>query len=666
MARITWPLKKEECQQAFKSCTLFVISNVCGGRREIRRTAKDGSQYHEELERALRFLSPVDPRKRYQDIKSKRLDDTGTWVSNGANRDEKQQTAVNIIGTILRQLLTIHRDSSLGILAVHDTNLRKILICIDIDALDGCNEDERNQLFEQATGLLDCFGHSIRLFVTGRSYMEENIKSWIKLPTQTIHLEANSSDIRKYDENYSDMDDDLGRKLWIRLPQLRMEFVLDQETSLIRLVHKSLQDFLDSNKEKHDLFVNGHRDIARSCLTYISFLDSTTTSDPEKDRDVFCDIRYERQSPESSHIQKYPFITYAVHHWGHHATIQTDQEVTDLASALSPNNRTPQCISHKIRHSLFTATKTSGADVDLINKDGESPVQLAIQKSHMKIVRFLVDNGVDFQRSPLLTAVRQSNLEMVCLLLERGANIEAGDKMDITPLFFAVRSHIAMVRLLLEKGADIESRDIRGTTLLSRVAFGDGTDSEAIVNLLIERSADIEARDNEGLTPLAVAVKHRRLELLRTVHVFENKISSKRSRKPLNRERCRYRIKRQFRVDTTGICCQWVRFGCRIFIVGERCSSQLGRQPWLNTTIAYRINCRDNKGRIPLAILRLHIRELEETFKKGQETIGHHEWHKCKRERDLSPGVEQLLIKRGGTITYVRCPLPKRLVINKS
>lgn len=135
--------------------------------------------------------------------------------------------------------------------------------------------------------------------------------------------------------------------------------VLDQETSLIRLVHKSLQDFLDSNKEKHDLFVNGHRDIARSCLTYISFLDSTTTSDPEKDRDVFCDIRYERQSPESSHIQKYPFITYAVHHWGHHATIQTDQEVTDLASALSPNNRTPQCISHKIRHSLFTATKTS-------------------------------------------------------------------------------------------------------------------------------------------------------------------------------------------------------------------------------------------------------------------------------------------------------------------
>lgn len=71
-----------------------------------------------------------------------------------------------------------------------------------------------------------------------------------------------------------------------------------------------------------------------------------------------------------------------------------------------------------------------------------------------------------------------------------------------------------MVRLLLEKGADIESRDIRGTTLLSRVAFGDGTDSEAIVNLLIERSADIEARDNEGLTPLAVAVKHRRLELV--------------------------------------------------------------------------------------------------------------------------------------------------------
>jgi hypothetical protein len=50
--------------------------------------------------------------------------------------------------------------------------------------------------------------------------MEENSKPWIKIPTQTIHLEANPSDIRKYvfyklskDENYSDMDDDFREEI---------------------------------------------------------------------------------------------------------------------------------------------------------------------------------------------------------------------------------------------------------------------------------------------------------------------------------------------------------------------------------------------------------------------------------------------------------------------
>jgi ankyrin repeat protein len=60
-------------------------------------------------------------------------------------------------------------------------------------------------------------------------------------------------------------------------------------------------------------------------------------------------------------------------------------------------------------------------------------------------VRFLLDNGVDFQSfitdsriSPLFLAANQSDLEMISLLLESGANIEARDEMYRTPLHYVV------------------------------------------------------------------------------------------------------------------------------------------------------------------------------------------------------------------------------------
>jgi hypothetical protein len=54
--------------------------------------------------------------------------------------------------------------------------------------------------------------------------------------------------------------------------------VLDKEMSSVRLVHKSLQDFLKKQHEENKLFVTGHCDIARACLVYLSCNDKDTTS----------------------------------------------------------------------------------------------------------------------------------------------------------------------------------------------------------------------------------------------------------------------------------------------------------------------------------------------------------------------------------------------------
>jgi hypothetical protein len=134
--------------------------------------------------------------------------------------------------------------------------------------------------------------------------------------------------------------------------------VFDKETSSVRLVHKSLQHFLNERHESNERFQNGHRDIARTCLKYMRFRDTDMTSDPSCDCSVVEELYnyscYVSSSDckdrlvSSLHIEKYPFLKYAIHYWGRHAKKQIDQEVTDLAVTILLDKQDAQCISHNL------------------------------------------------------------------------------------------------------------------------------------------------------------------------------------------------------------------------------------------------------------------------------------------------------------------------------
>lgn len=47
--------------------------------------------------------------------------------------------------------------------------------------------------------------------------------------------------------------------------------ILNEGTTIIRLVHKSLQDYFDTEYKKGQLFAGGHKDIVLICLTYMNF-----------------------------------------------------------------------------------------------------------------------------------------------------------------------------------------------------------------------------------------------------------------------------------------------------------------------------------------------------------------------------------------------------------
>ena len=131
-----------------------------------------------------------------------------------------------------------------------------------------------------------------------------------------------------------------------------------------------------------------------------------------------------------------------------------------------------------------------GADIDLPDPDGVSPLLLAIMNANWDLAKKLIDAGADvnqwdtFGAAPLFTAVgnrtrndggrasidppnQTTGLEIVKLLLERGANPNmqlffrpanvrgATNSRGSTPLIRAANQNDKeVVKLLLERGAD--------------------------------------------------------------------------------------------------------------------------------------------------------------------------------------------------------------------
>ena len=90
--------------------------------------------------------------------------------------------------------------------------------------------------------------------------------------------------------------------------------VIDNETSGVRLVHYSLEEFFKLHGS--DYFPDGHREIARTCLTYLNFTPLL----------AYC------KSPSEllQLLRRYHFLEYSASKWGHHAVQQFDNALEPL------------------------------------------------------------------------------------------------------------------------------------------------------------------------------------------------------------------------------------------------------------------------------------------------------------------------------------------------
>lgn len=123
-----------------------------------------------------------------------------------------------------------------------------------------------------------------------------------------------------------------------------------------------------------------------------------------------------------------------------------------------------------------------GADVNVPDENGDSPLQAAVSRSrNAEVVALLLSAGAEVNASapatqwtPLLGAAAIGNTETVRLLLDAGANPNQRDNGDQTPLDFAIgRGSLELVDLLIAAGADVNfAEPLLGRTPLYNAMAG--------------------------------------------------------------------------------------------------------------------------------------------------------------------------------------------------
>jgi hypothetical protein len=114
-----------------------------------------------------------------------------------------------------------------------------------------------------------------------------------------------------------------------------------------------------------------------------------------------------------------------------------------------------------------------GANVNVQNKFGRTPLHLVASYDYFEIAKVLIVNGANVNAqdkngwTPLHEAAFWGCMNVVKLLIENGANVNAKNKFGNTPLHLAsIRGNIEIVRLLLEHGADPDIINNGGNTAI--------------------------------------------------------------------------------------------------------------------------------------------------------------------------------------------------------
>lgn len=162
-----------------------------------------------------------------------------------------------------------------------------------------------------------------------------------------------------------------------------------------------------------------------------------------------------------------------------------------------------------INSGRLEAALEAGADVEVRDHNGKTPLMIAAQKGHSEIVYHLLIHGADpfaFDSKHKKTAIDLASdfrwygpkrARLILLLHQKMQQELPGRKPELNNqlLDAADQGDTETMSALLKLGADVDARFMCGETPLMLAAVGDHVDA---VKLLISHGADVKVTDNTG------------------------------------------------------------------------------------------------------------------------------------------------------------------------
>jgi quinoprotein dehydrogenase-associated probable ABC transporter substrate-binding protein len=159
------------------------------------------------------------------------------------------------------------------------------------------------------------------------------------------------------------------------------------------------------------------------------------------------------------------------------------------------------------------------ADVNSLDLQGETPLQLALVQRSPSMVKFLVAHGADVNRrdrdgwTSIMTAAYSDDPEDVKFLVAHGADLNVISSQKLTPLGIAAQYGKDKAAIaLLELGAD-PKRPV-GEGEYTPLMLASANDAQDLARALLQKGADVNARNGGGVTALMMAAANGRLDMI--------------------------------------------------------------------------------------------------------------------------------------------------------
>lgn len=315
---------------------------------------------------------------------------------------------------------------------------------------------------------------------------------------------------------------------------------LERDDGSFRFSHYTVQEYF--TKTEPQSWPPARHYLAKTCLTCWLFRDPLNVIGQGDTKPDAEGVEY-----DSFLNHKDRFIQYAVDYWGDHARGEPEESLKGLILSVLPDNGEPFDPSRllvarwgALRYSGFTAVQMAvsfrlrtivqallelGHDLELPNIDGtfrSSPLAIAMAANNTSMVKFLLSKGAD--ASAAMTAADEpTRLDILRLLLEAGRSLSQRDRSGQTLLHLAARClWPEIVEFLLKNKADVNAKDRQGKIALHtcmnnysrHLVKGERSRAQSIAMLLLEHCADVNHQAHTGVTPVHLAVKAGRKEIL--------------------------------------------------------------------------------------------------------------------------------------------------------